>query len=234
MPTSNESQSVWSRRLPLSGAVFTVLMVVAAVAFPMPPGGDVSPASKPAWLAAHYNAVIAQSYLRALAAVAFIAMAVAVAAAVRRASPEPSRLPALAAFGGALSGGLLLIAQATSLAAALFVHSGGSPDTARALGALQGGFLDLSSIPSVLLFGAVGAAALRSGILPRWLALFSIAGVPFAMLDSLSYDGGPLEAVGLLGLLYLLAWSLLAGIKLYSTSRINATSPTPDRAANLA
>ncbi len=66
-------------------------MVLGTVAFPMPPGGDVSPASQPAWLAAHYNAVIAQSYVRGLAAVAFIAATVAVAIACRRALGEHSR-----------------------------------------------------------------------------------------------------------------------------------------------
>jgi hypothetical protein len=39
--------------------------------------------------------------------------------------------------------------------------------------------------------------------------------VPFALLDSLSYDGGPVEPVGIIGLLYLLAWALLVGIRLY-------------------
>lgn len=214
-----EAEPIWNRRLALSGVAFAALMVVTAAAFPMPPGGDIAPASKPGWLAAHYNAVIAQSYLRALAAIAFIGLALAAAGAVRRAVQGPSHLPGLATVGGALSGGLLLIAQATGLAAALFVHSGGSPDAVRALGALQEAFLDLSSVPAVLLLGAVGATAVRTGILPRWLAFFSVAGVPIGLLDAASYDGSPLESIGLLGLLYLLAWSLFTGIKLHRAER---------------
>jgi hypothetical protein len=228
----------WERLLPLSGAAFTGLMVLGTVAFPMPPGGDVSPASQPAWLAAHYNAVIAQSYVRGLAAVAFIAAAVAVAFACRRALGENSPLPVAALIGGALSGALLLISQAVSLAAALFAHTGGSADTILSLGRLQDSFLDLSSLPGALLFGAVGLAALRSSLLPRWLAILSLFGVPLAVIDALAYDGGPLEAVGLLGLVYVLTWALLTGVRLYlgwrADDRRTAAAESPlDPAARL-
>jgi hypothetical protein len=226
--------SGWERHLPLSGAAFTTLTVAAAVAFPMPPGGDVSAASKPAWLAVHHNAMIAQSYLRALAAIAFIALAVAAAGACRRALPAPSSIPAAAMIGGAFTGGLLLLSQAVGLAAALFVHAGGSADTTRALGAVQNGFLDLSSLPAVLLFAAVGLTALRTGLLPRWLTVLTLLGVPFALLDAVSYDGGPFEAVGFLGLLYFLGWGLLTGVRLYLNQRttpIASTHPEPSMAA---
>lgn len=205
----------WDRHMPLAGAGFTVLMVISAAAFPMPPGGDVSPASQPSWLATHYNAVIAQSYVRALAAVAFIALTAAVAAAIRRVSHERSSLSAGALIGGALTGALLLLAQAISLAAALFAHGGGNPDTVRALGRMQDALLNLSSLPAVLLFAATGLAALGTGLLPRWLTAFTLFGVPFALIDSGSYDGGPLEFVGLLGLVYFLSWGLLVGVRLY-------------------
>lgn len=33
-------------------------------------------------------------------------------------------------------------------------------------------------------------------------------GVPLALLDAASYDGGPLAAVGIMGLAYFLVWSL--------------------------
>jgi hypothetical protein len=218
MPTPN-TRSGWERHLPLAGAAFTTLTVAAAVSFPMPPGGDVSPASKPAWLGLHDNAIIGQSYLRALAAVAFIALAVAVSSACRRALSGPSSLPAAALIGGAFTCGLLLLSQAVGLAAALFVHAGGSAESTRALGAIQDSFLDMSSLPAVLLFAAVGLTALRTGLLPRWLTVLTLLGVPFAVLDALSYDGGPFEAVGFLGLLYFLGWALLTGVRLFLNQR---------------
>lgn len=212
---TSDIRSRWERYLPLAGAAFTTLMVISTAAFPMPPGGDVSPASKPPWLAAHHVAIIAQSYIRGLAAVMFIALAVAIAAAINRTTSGRSSLPGAALLGGAFSGMLLLVAQAVSLAAALFIHGGGNPDTVRALGTLQDAFLNLSSLPAVLLFAATGLAALHTGLLPRWLTILTLLGVPIALLDTLSYDGGPVESVGILGLLYLLAWALLVGIRLY-------------------
>jgi len=209
----------WNRYLPLSGAAFTVLMVVSAASFPMPPGGDVSPASNPAFLAAHAGAVITQSYLRALAGLAFIALAAALAAACRRVLPATSSLPTAALVGGALSGGFALLAQAATLSAAQFALHGGSADAVRALGALQTGILDMSAIPAALLFAAVGVATIRTALLPRWLAAFTLVGVPLALLDAASYDGGPLESVGLLGLGYFLVWGLLVGVRLWLTSR---------------
>jgi hypothetical protein len=212
---SHPTQTPGSGRfLPLSGVAFAVLMVAAAIGFPMPPGGDTSPATVPGWLAAHTGAVIAQSYVRALAAVAFLALTAAVAAACRRASSSPSALPGLALAGGACTGGLLLLGQGVTLAAALQARNGGGVAAIRALGALQNGFLDMSSLPATLLFGAVGLAALRTRLLPRWLAVVTLLGVPFAVADAASYDGGPLESVGLAGLVYFLLWSLVTGVLL--------------------
>jgi hypothetical protein len=219
MPT-NDAPHRWERFVPLSGAAFTILMVTGAVAFPMPPSGDVSPASNPDWLAAHHDAVIAQSYVRGLAAVAFIALAIAAASACRRTLNDRSTLPALALIGGAFTGVLLLAAQTVSLAAALYVHADSISTTTRALGTLQEAFLDMASLPAVLLFAAVGLTALRTGFLPRWFAAFTLFGVPFALLDAVSYDGGPFESIAMLGLVYFLAWGLLAGVRLYLASQV--------------
>lgn len=220
---NSEAHAKWDHYLPLAGAAFTALMVLGTAAFPMPASGDVSPASDPGWLAAHHTAIIAQSYLRGLAAVAFIALSAAVAAAIRRATSEGSSLPGAALVGGAFTGGLLLLAQAITLSAALFVHRGGNPDTVRALGTLQDAFLNMSSLPAVLLFGATGIAALHTRLLPRWLTVLTLLGVPFALVDSLSYAGGPLEPVAILGLFYFLAWALLVGVRLYARSRSTLT-----------
>lgn len=224
---TRNSASPAGRYLPMSGVAFAALMVLGAAGFPMPPGGDVSAASRPGWLASHYDAVIVQGYVRALAAVAFLALAAAVAAACRRALPDSSPLPGLALVGGAFSGGILLVGQAVGLAAALFAHSGGSAGTTRALGQLQDGFLDMSALPGILLFAAVGITAVRTGLLPRWLAVASLAGVPIALLDAGSYDGGPLASIGLLGLLYFVAWSLLTGVQLSRAYRTRVPHPMP-------
>lgn len=210
--------------LPLAGAAFTALMVAASAAFPMPPGGDVSAAAHPAWLASHRDAVIAQSYLRGLAAVALMVLVVAVASAIRRFEGDRSLLAEVALIGGTFSAGLLLAAQACGLASGLFSGTGGGADAVRAIGEVQDAFLDLSILPAILLFASVSAAALRSQLLPRWLAVFTLAGVPIAALDAISYKGSPID-IGILGLVYLLAWSLLVGIRLYLQSAQAALDP---------
>jgi len=82
----------------------------------------------------------------------------------------------------------------------------------------------MSSLPALLLFGAAGLAALRTGMLPRWLAVLSLLGVPLALVDAGSYDGGPLEAIGIIGLVYFLAWGLLTGVQLYLSERSAQTA----------
>lgn len=200
--------------LPLAGVAFAALLVIAAVVFPTPPGGDVSPASDPAWLSDHTGPVIAQGYLRGLAALAFLMLAVAVSAACRRIARPGSPLPDAALAGGALSAALMLLGQAATLTAALAARAGIDADALRLLGELQSGFLDMSALPAMLLFGGTGLASLEHGLLPRWLGWFSLAGVPFALIDAVSYDGGPFEVVGMLGLAYFLAWGLLVGVRL--------------------
>jgi hypothetical protein len=203
----------WERWLPLGGPTYAVLLVVAAAAFPMPPGGDVTAAAHPDWLAHHAGAVIAQGLLRTLASVAFAVLAVGAATACAQRTGS-SALPRLALVGGALTAGLMVAAQAACVASALFVRGGGGADATRALGALQAAFLDASSLPAALMFLAVGVVSLATGLLPRWLTLVTLLGVPAAVIDSASYQGGPLEPVALVGLVYFLAWSLLAGVQL--------------------
>jgi len=195
------------RILAAAGLLYPVLSVVGFAAFPQPPGGDVSAAHDPQWLIAHTGTVIGQSYIRALAALAFLVLAVAVARAVTPTAKSPS-LPRLIVAGGAGCSILLLLAQATTLSAALATRDHLSPSVIPVFDSLNQGFLSLSSLPAVLLFAAAGAAFLHHASAPRWLTVLTLVGVPLALLDAASYDGGPLAAVGIMGLAYFLVWSL--------------------------
>jgi hypothetical protein len=213
------------RLLPLAGVVFTALNVLAAIAFPMPPGGDVAPGRRPAWSAAHAGAIVAQGYVRAAAALAFVLLAVAVAAVIRR--EGASRAAGTAALVcGAATGTLLLLAQAAAIGSGLAADDRAGAAVVRGLGYADDAFLTLSSLPAVVLFAAAGLWFLRARLVPAWLAWATLAGVPFALLDALSYDGGPFEAVGIIGLAYFLLWSLAIGISLFAGQR-------PPRAAAL-
>ncbi|WP_375400604.1 hypothetical protein [uncultured Amnibacterium sp.] len=215
--------SVADRILPLAGVVYALLLVLGAVLFPSPPAGDLPAASDPTWLAQHSGPVAAQAVLRIFAALAFTLLAIAVARTCHSVSvSEPGSdsgsasaplLGTTAVVGGGAHAVLFMTAQAVALGSALQSTGGGASDSIRALGSLQSALLDVASIPAVLLFAAAGIAGLR-GALPRWLAVLSLIGVPVAVIDGLSFPGGPFEAVGFVGLVFFLAWSLLVGIQL--------------------
>lgn len=209
------------RTLAATALAYPVLTVIAFAAFPEPPGGDVSPAHDPAWLAAHTGAVIAQSYVRAVGALGFLALAVALS---RRGRGAPARLTLL---GGGATGALLLVAQAPVLAAALGARQGVAHGVLRVADPLNAALLDLSSVPAVLLFGGAALALLALPDGPRWLAWLSAVGVPLGLLDAASYHGGPLEAVGLAGLAYFLLWSLLVGAWLLRTPAPTQATTVP-------
>lgn len=215
------------RTLAATGLLYPVLTVAGFIAFPKPPGGDVSAAHNPAWLALHTDAVIAQSYVRALAAVAFIALSVALARAAT-VRPEPSSITRLIVAGGTACGIFLLLSQAVTLSAALAAHDHLSPSVIRGFDSLNQGALSLSSLPAVLLFAAAGTAFLRDASAPHWLTTFTLAGVPLALLDAASYEDGPLAAVGIIGLAYFLIWSLTTAAYLTrttTTTTIGSSAP---------
>ncbi|MGI8613328.1 MAG: hypothetical protein ACR2KL_05195 [Nocardioidaceae bacterium] len=195
------------------GLLYPLLTVVGFVAFPKPPGGDVSAAHDPDWLATNTNAVIAQSYVRALAAIGFIALTAAIAHTARRATLSPS-LTGLITAGGATCGALLLAAQTTTLAAALASRDHLPSGVIRPFDNVNAALLAMSSLPAVLLFAGAGVMFWQRVKTPRWLAVLTLAGVPLSLVDALSYEGGPLAAVGILGLAFFLVWSLSAAVYL--------------------
>jgi hypothetical protein len=213
---TGSEEPVWSpktrrRLLAIGGLAYPVLTLLGFVAFPEPPGGDVSAAHDPIWLSGHTGSVIAQSYVRGLAAIGFLLLAIALGRVVERLSATAARLVQL---GGAGCGLLLLCSQATMLAAASSSRAGVDGTAIRVLDGLEAGLLGLSSLPAVLMFAGAGAVLLRSGVLPRWFAVITALGVPLALVDAGSYSGGPLDAAGPVGLVYFLIWSTAAGIVL--------------------
>jgi hypothetical protein len=207
-----------SRLLAASSLLYPVLLVIGFAAFPKPPGGDVSPAHDPAWLGAHTGAVIAQSYVRSAAALGLLLLAVALAT---WAKPTVARL---IVAGGAGSSMLLLIGQGAVLGAALGVRSGASSGVTRSADNLSAALLDLSSLPAVLLFAAAATTLFATPDAPRWLVWLTALGAPLALVDAVSYDSGPLEFFGIVGLAYFLIWSLLTAVTLiYTATRDSKT-----------
>jgi hypothetical protein len=211
-----------SKLLAIAGIGYPLLLVLGFAAFPKEPGGDVSAGSHPVWLAHHESAVIVQSYVRSLGALAFIFFAVAVADAIQQRVPARSQLPTLALVGGTLTGVLLLLPQAIAIATVTAVRNGAAGAAIKALAAIQEGALTISSLPAVALFAAAGIAMVKTRLTRPWLAYLTLAGVPLALLDSLTYDTGPFEPIGLVGLGYFLIWTLATAVSL-----LGSTDPHP-------
>ena len=194
-----------ARLLPALGILYPVLTVLAFVAFPAPPGGDVSAAHDPGWLGAHLGPVTAQAFVRSVGALGFLLLCVAVSSWAAR--PWSRLLVAC----GAATATLLVLVQGAVLAAVLLTRARPGADLG-VLDSLDAALLDLSSLPAVAVFGVAAAAFLGAGRGSRALGLLSLVGAPLALLDSLNSAGGPLAWFGLVGLMYFLFWSLLAGV----------------------
>lgn len=214
------------RRLAVCGLGYPILTVLGFAAFPAPDGGDVSAAHDPAWLATHTGAVLAQGYVRAAAALAFVVLAVVVGRAVARASGAET-LGRLAAVGGGLCGALLLGAQTVAIAAAIG-SLGGTPASAiRGFDALNAALLSVSALPAVIMFATAGVVWIRSRAVPLWLAVLTLIGVPLGLVDAFDFAGGPLASLGILGLAYFLVWALAASIALSRADRTVARRRVP-------
>jgi hypothetical protein len=140
------------------------------------------------------------------AALAFVLFAGALASLIRRAEKEASILAGVAWAGGTACAALLLAGNAVSRATAFAAMDDEfqlDPNTRRLFE--DAGLLLLASgtIAAILLVGAVSLAALRDGLLPRWLAW---AGFPAAALLPL--------AVSFVGFLVLALWVIAVSVAL--------------------
>jgi hypothetical protein len=158
-------------------------------------------------------------FLISAGALAFLTFATALRSVIARAEQESGMLAALAWAGGLVCTGLLLAGNAVSRSPAFAAMSDDfrlDVDTRRLVE--DAGLLLLASgaIAAILLVVAVSLAALRHGLLPRWLAW---AGFPAAALLPL--------AVSFLGFLVLALWVLAVGAALALRPPGRRTTATP-------
>ena len=189
----------WERLAALAGLAFVVLWVAAFTL-----GIEVGPSD--AEIREHYadsgkrTKEAVAFFLIAAATLSFLVFATAVRSVMERAERATAMLTALAAAGGIACAALLLAGNAVSRAPAFAAMSDDfelDPNTRRLVE--DAGLLLLASgaIAAILLLVAVSLAALRHGLLPRWLGW---AGFPAAALLPL--------AVSFLGFLVLALWVL--------------------------
>lgn len=195
----------WERLVAVTGVAYVALYVAA---FSL--GIEVGPSDRE--ILEHYGDSAARTkeavafFLLAGAALAFFLFTTALRSLIARAEQETAMLATLALVGGTVYGALLLAGNAVSRGpafAAMDERFGLDPNTRRMVEDI--GLLILASgvIAAILLLVAVSLAALRHGLLPRWLAW---AGFPAAALLPL--------AVSFLGFLVLFLWVLAVSVAL--------------------
>jgi len=203
----------WERLAALAGLAFVVLYVLAFTL-----GIEVGESDRE--ILEHYGdsgeraKEVVAFFLIAAAALAFVIFASALRSLITRAEREPATLAALAWAGGTACAVLVLAGNAVSRATAFAAMSDDfelDPNTRRLVE--DAGFLFFVSgaLAAILLVVAVSVAALRHGVLPRWLGW---AGFVVAALLPL--------AVAFIGFLVFLAWVLAV-----SAALALRRSPTP-------
>jgi hypothetical protein len=195
----------WERWAAVAGVAFVVLWISAFAL-----GIEVGPSDRE--ILEHYGDSSARSkeivafFLIAAAGLALVVFVLGLRSLIARAEREPGALAPLAWAGGVASAALVLAGNSVSRAAA-FAATGDEftldPNTRRLFE--DAGLLLLASgaIAAMLLVVAVSLAALRQGVLPRWLGW---AGFPAAALLPL--------AVSFVGFLVLFVWVLAVAVAL--------------------
>lgn len=187
----------------LSGVVFVVLVVVA---FNL--GGDTPELKDSAQKVAkfysdHHDRQVAASLLLAIGALFGAVFAAHLWAALRSAGVT-SAWSTLVAIGSAVAAGGFLAAAGIHLALAEAADKGYSPDQLRVLNALDmDTYVGFAGGLGMFVLGS-GAALLKSGLFPRWLAWVAVA------LGILTFTPVGFFAFGLSGI-----WIIAASILLY-------------------
>lgn len=193
------SRSGWERWAGLAGIAYVALFLVAFAL-----GIEVGPSDREILDyyadSGHRTSEVVAFFLIAAAALALMLFANGLRSLISRSEGNPAPLAALSWAGGITSAAMVLAGNAVSRATAFAAMEDDfqlDPNTRRLFEVA--GFLLLASgaIAAILLVVAVSVAALRLGVLPRWLGW---AGLVAAVLLPL--------AVGFIGFLVFWAWVL--------------------------
>jgi hypothetical protein len=203
-----------SSKVPVISAIAFVALFVVGTAFLGPPVPvETSPADTVAWLTAHQADVPVAVVCTALAIVPFLVLA----AWTRRALPDIYGFAFLAAAGAFAA--QALISTWFLAGAALHVDTI-DPGVARSLLDVGAYFGPVLTTTDVVMGGAVALAALRDGVLPRWLGWLSAVFVVEQVAEMATiYGTAGFAAPGgdwnnLVGASLLMVWVLALGVAL--------------------
>jgi hypothetical protein len=199
------SERPWQRIAAISGAIFVICNVIGAITQGAPPSSNGDRNEFVTFFADHTNGIAAQHWLAGLSIIFLLAFA---SALWKRMADTPEGAPlAMLSAAGLLFGVVMLVAGTGVLAAtALRIDEVG--DTSRFYYFLAGTLIATGGFGVGAHLIANGAHAMRSGLLPRWLAtmglgvgaLYTVAAVLGTATDE--------DGAYFLGFLAFLLWSI--------------------------
>jgi hypothetical protein len=211
------SRSTLERLAPLTGIAFVALLVISFIVGGDTPDADESTEEVVAFWTEEDSSQIASAIIGAWAAVFLVWFGGTLAAALRRAEVEASRLASIA-FGGFL----LIAVGGLSFSAFQFAAADTAGDVpaevTQTLSVLFEDFFFPLAAGTVLALLSVGVAALRHGVLPRWLGYAAIV-IAIAALTP----------AGFFAFLAAGVWVLAVSVVLYSSGTAPPTQPPASR-----
>ena len=198
----------------IAGVLFFVFMIARVILAPDEGDTGDTAVAIAAKIHGHATGILLDDWAGGIAALLFVGFAVGLAGALRDAGAR-RELPALAVGGAVAVLSLASVQHALSATLAFSVADGAQPALTRALFDLSTMVEATLHLPIALTLAAASIAALRTGVLNRWLAYagIGVAGLSTAAAGALAHtgilaSGGPLSV---LSLMTFLLWTLFAG-----------------------
>jgi len=193
-----------------AGAAYVLLAITGSdiLGAGSTPATDASPAAFARWLTANHptGAGWIAPFLELLALLCFVVFSAALYDRLRSAERERTWLPT-AALGAGLVSAALKIGSAPAMLAAFQLTPGGiDPQLAAVLVNIDNFAFLLTWAIDAVMIGAVAAVALRTAVLPRWIAVSGAVLAPLLLVSIAGGDNAP--PVFLLALLWFVAVSV--------------------------
>lgn len=208
------------------GMVWVVIQVVGVVLFLLagsPP--DFADAKKFAsWINTNSGLLMGDAFLTGIGTIPLLVLFAGVRSIIRTAGEAWEWAAALFFGAAAVTVAVLVIGAAAEATAAFISGSGTEPTTVRAAWAATQMGLTFVYAPSAIVSGTLAYAALRTRILPRWLAWLSGVVAVLELLATLTIFGGT-GSNGPIGLLPLIIGALPVFVWVVSVSVVLIRSP---------
>jgi hypothetical protein len=196
------------------GINFVLLFFIAGFMGPESPGASVAASQLADWYAKYRDILLAQVYVRGLAAFSMFIFITGIVGVVRRSESRVNTL-SLLAFGGAITFSLvMLISNMANATAAVIAGRGGEPGAVLALDALGNTMRYLNALSGALMIGAASAALLKARAIPRWVGWLGLLCVPVFLAGAAGFPGSRQEILNLVAFLFLPLWPTLVSILL--------------------